>query len=202
MPQKAIPSTTLAAAVRGYLGLSQEQLAAYLGISRGQVAHVEAGRRPLRGEAAILLRELAAQLPPALDSGQELPVNSPDLSTPAAARVLQRQLAKCRWQLANLRVQLSREEARVALAHRWQSLAESVGQIPAPASGTGALPAAAKRRQRLLREWATVAADALTPAAVAHRTLLALRSQLLMVEIKEVEKLLAEPAVAEPELKK
>ncbi|WP_019947790.1 helix-turn-helix domain-containing protein [Hymenobacter aerophilus] len=198
MPQKAIPSTTLAAAVRGHLALSQEQLAAYLGISRGQVAHEEAGRRPLRGEAARLLRELAAQLPPALGSADELPANALHSAAlaPAAALIIRRQLAKCRWQLANLRVQISGDEARVALAHRWQALADTDGPATTPADGVSSPEAAAIRRQRLLRGWATVAADALAPAAVAKRALLALRSQLLMAEIRTLEELLAGAAAA------
>ena len=36
MPQFAIPSDTLAAAIRAYLGLTQAELAAYLGVTGGR----------------------------------------------------------------------------------------------------------------------------------------------------------------------
>ena len=52
-------TATLAAAVRSYLGLSQLELAVYLGVTRGQVAHVEAGQRLLTGEASRRLSQLA-----------------------------------------------------------------------------------------------------------------------------------------------
>ncbi|WP_092742166.1 helix-turn-helix domain-containing protein [Hymenobacter psychrophilus] len=87
MPQKAIPSATLAAAVREYLGLSQEQLVAYLNVSRGQVARVEPGRRQLGAKTGRLLRELAARLPP--PSSATVPAATDGLAfAPPAAKPL------------------------------------------------------------------------------------------------------------------
>ncbi|NVO32642.1 helix-turn-helix transcriptional regulator [Hymenobacter lapidiphilus] len=187
MPQKATPSTTLAAAVRTYLGLSQEQLAAYLGVSRGQVAHLEAGRRQLAAEPGQLLRKLAAQLPPPLGSATKTALNPTGISASSrsGAKVLRRRLATCHWQLANLRVELAREDARVELAHRWQQLrADGPEQLPAD-------NVAALRRHQLLRHWTATTAQALGAGAVAARYLLALRIRFTAAEVAALEEILA-----------
>ncbi|MBT2558532.1 helix-turn-helix transcriptional regulator [Hymenobacter sp. ISL-91] len=194
MPQKAIPSNTLAAAVRAYLGLTQEQLADYLGVSRGQVAHVEAGRRPLRAEAACLLRRLAALLPlPDLVGGANIEAVNKQTALPPAEKPLLRRWAKCRWQLANLQQRLDQSEKQAELALRWQALPATTPEPPTKAPDEAAI-----RRDRLLREWATMAADALAPATVAERQLLMLRIQFLAAEARALEKLLTGLSGANP----
>ncbi len=47
MPRRAFPSPTLAAAVWAYFGLSQAELAAFIGRRRSHLADVEAGRKQL-----------------------------------------------------------------------------------------------------------------------------------------------------------
>jgi DNA-binding XRE family transcriptional regulator len=44
MGRRAIPSTTLVAVVRKHFGLTQTELGYLLRLTRGQVAHIEAGR--------------------------------------------------------------------------------------------------------------------------------------------------------------
>ncbi|MBD2716793.1 hypothetical protein KBK19_17240 [Microvirga sp. STR05] len=45
MARKALPSSSLTAAVRTHFGLTQEELGRFVGVSGAVVAHVEAGRR-------------------------------------------------------------------------------------------------------------------------------------------------------------
>ncbi|MBC7448839.1 MAG: helix-turn-helix transcriptional regulator, partial [Hymenobacteraceae bacterium] len=65
----ALSSNTLAAAVRVHFGLSQAELGRYLGVTRGQVAHVEAGRRRLPALLTLRLTRLARLLPPPEGTG-------------------------------------------------------------------------------------------------------------------------------------
>jgi transcriptional regulator with XRE-family HTH domain len=157
--QKPLPSTSLETAVRTYLGLTQEQLACYLGISRGQVAHAEAGRRVLSGEASRRLFLLAALLPAPLGQGPGEPAaesaSSSELLDPA---LLRRRLRRCTQRAANLRLELSQLDARVQLARRWQQLLPSLRQTLADDSG----PVPPLSRQWLL-DCAADAGTALAP---------------------------------------
>ncbi|WP_413775157.1 helix-turn-helix domain-containing protein [Hymenobacter weizhouensis] len=185
MPQKAIPSTTLAAAVREYLGLSQVQLAVYLGLTRGQIAHVEAGRRLLRGEASQRLRELA-QLLPDTDHSAEPSVVQALPAVPAPVRLRRRQV-QCARRAASLRVELTQLEACAAQARRWEQLLVKwrAGQ---PSQSAEAHTA---RQHRFLEEWAATAAAALNPDAMAERVLLKLRIKYLEAEAAALREILA-----------
>ena len=61
---RAFPSATLAAAVRAHFGLTQAELAAFVGVSRPGLAAAEAGRKPLGPGPDQRLQVLARQLPP------------------------------------------------------------------------------------------------------------------------------------------
>lgn len=69
----SLPSDTLEAAVRTQFGLSQEELARYLGVTRGLVAYLEAGRRPPTAALTRRLGYLAALLPPPTGHGPAAP---------------------------------------------------------------------------------------------------------------------------------
>lgn len=69
----SLPSNSLEAAIREHFGLTQAELARYLGVSRGQVAHVEAGRRHLRYPYYQRLWPLAKLLPPPEGQGSIAP---------------------------------------------------------------------------------------------------------------------------------
>ncbi|MBC7446753.1 MAG: helix-turn-helix domain-containing protein [Hymenobacteraceae bacterium] len=84
MPQRAQYSTTSAAAVRAYLGITQDELAAYLGVSRSQVAHAEAGRRQLATGPRTRLLRLFLVVPQPWGAGPpETPVIDARLLRPA-----------------------------------------------------------------------------------------------------------------------
>ena len=63
MGRRSIPSTTLAATVRRYFGLTQTELGQLLHLTRGQVAHVEAGRHLFAPATEQPLLALATALP-------------------------------------------------------------------------------------------------------------------------------------------
>ncbi|MDO7873096.1 helix-turn-helix transcriptional regulator, partial [Hymenobacter sp. ASUV-10] len=63
MPRPALPSDTAAAAVRQHFGLSQQELAAWLGLSEASAGHLETGRRGLSPATAEVLAPLLRQLP-------------------------------------------------------------------------------------------------------------------------------------------
>ena len=65
MPRRAIPSTTLARAVRDYFGLQQHELGRLLGVSAAMIGHLEAGRKSMSPALLLRLLPLARQLPPA-----------------------------------------------------------------------------------------------------------------------------------------
>ena len=182
MAQKALPSTTLAAAVRAYLGLTQEQLASLLGISRGQIAHVEAGRRQLGTEAAGWLRQLARLLPPPLGSAPPPPNQQTVSPTPA---VLRRRRAWCVRQVANLRLTVARLVAADALGHRWEVMLSELSR----ASATTPSPDSTLTK-RLCTERLAAPPAASAATATAH-TLLTLNIELLEYEITALTALLA-----------
>jgi len=67
MPRFTRPAAdpdTAVAAVRQYFGLSQEEMAGWLGSSKALSGHLETGRRTLNPEAAAALAPLVAALPP------------------------------------------------------------------------------------------------------------------------------------------
>ena len=181
---KAIPSTSTAATVRAYLGLSQAALGQYLGLTRGQVAHVEAGRRGLNRPATHLLNQLADLLPPPLGEGPP----EPDLATLPAElpdpHPLRRRQRRCVWQAANLRLDLEKRVTRAHQARRWQQL------LPGLLAALPARPADAPSR-RWLTARATNAQAELDPASTAARVLLQLRIRYLEAEAAELARLLA-----------
>ncbi|MDB5270639.1 MAG: DNA-binding transcriptional regulator, XRE-family domain, partial [Hymenobacter sp.] len=69
MPRSAIPSTSAEAAVRAHFGLSQQELARYLGVSAGFITHLEAGRKATPAAQALRLTRLARLLPPSEGHG-------------------------------------------------------------------------------------------------------------------------------------
>jgi len=80
----------LFANVRRYFGLDKQQLARYLGVSLGQVSHIEAGRRALTGKVLLQLNPLAllvpATLPPPLSEAELAEVATSPAPGPLEAR--------------------------------------------------------------------------------------------------------------------
>lgn len=107
MPRRAYPSRTLAAAVRAHFGLSQAELATFIGISRSHLAMHEAGRKTLGPGPDQRLQVLARQLPPPDGHGPPAPAFGDDAPDPAAAdadarAALRRRLARCQWRRTQL----------------------------------------------------------------------------------------------------
>ncbi|GAA4350419.1 hypothetical protein GCM10023185_08090 [Hymenobacter saemangeumensis] len=125
MGRPCYPSPTLAAAVRAHFGLNQDELARFVGVSRAQLANVEAGRRELAEAPRYRLWVLARQLPPPDGLGPAAPDfaarhDSPLLSA-ADTQLLQKRLDHCRYLLTKARYELGQEDdpARHAARRRW-----------------------------------------------------------------------------------
>ncbi|MDB5268607.1 MAG: hypothetical protein JWP58_1647 [Hymenobacter sp.] len=136
MSRRAFPSNTLAAAVRAHFGLSQAELAAFVGVSRPQLALVEAGRKNLGPGPDQRLQVLARQLPPPDGLGPPAPtfdeadeaVAAAEANAPAAPAgpdalaPLRQRLARCRWLRTRLAHELSARHAPGQARHqrrRW-----------------------------------------------------------------------------------
>uniref|UniRef100_UPI00190F9A77 helix-turn-helix domain-containing protein n=1 Tax=Hymenobacter sp. IS2118 TaxID=1505605 RepID=UPI00190F9A77 len=126
------------ALVRTALGLSQAQLARFLGVAAPVLAHYEAGRRLPPAAVAERLLPLARLLPPPLGSGLPetvLPAPDPDpdavvwwLALPAGTSAgvpepVRRRVRDCRLLALGLHQQLARLQGRATgLAHRRRGL--------------------------------------------------------------------------------
>lgn len=191
------PSASLEAAVRAHFGLSQQQLARYLGVSVGFVSHLEAGRKQASEALALRLLPLARLLPPPLGSGppdNAPPARGPDADpltlalalAPAEATAgawpaaVYRRVRACRLQALAVAQRLASLQARAAtLAHRRRGLAR-LAVAPVPPD-----PAEAARYARWRQELAEDLdlADANPAAAAATRQLLAARLAGLRAEV-------------------
>lgn len=109
MPRRAYPSHTLLAAVRAHFGLSQAELAAFVGVSRSHLGLAEAGRKNLGPGPDQRLQVLARQLPPPDGHGPPAPSfedDAPGVALAADERTaLAQRLRRCQW----LRTQLLHE---------------------------------------------------------------------------------------------
>ncbi len=181
MGRRAIPSTTLAAAVRAYFGLTQQELAQWLQTTAGFISHLEAGRSALPPAVFDRLLPLARALPPtpATPVAAPTPAGQPFDPDPLLAR-----LDYCRHYAAKAR-RAARPYAQAAQAvARWQAAeAELLAALP---------PDAATAR-------ATVAhrAAPLPPADVAAWHLLRLRAEALDHEAAALAALLAANGAAD-----
>ncbi|MCB2408210.1 helix-turn-helix domain-containing protein [Hymenobacter lucidus] len=116
MSRRAYPSNTLAAAVRRHFGLTQVELAAFVGVSQQQLARVEAGRKQLGPGPDQRLQVLARQLPPPDGHGPGAPAFTDD-EAPAAERAeaaeglaaLRQRLARCQWLRTDLAYQIGQQ---------------------------------------------------------------------------------------------
>jgi transcriptional regulator with XRE-family HTH domain len=193
MPRPANYSDSSEAAVRAHFGLTLQQLARYLGVSVGFVAHLEAGRRPLPAALADRLIHLGRLLPPPLGQGPPAPPDAPapdlfgTLAPPAAPaspepldpEPLRRRLRDCRLKVLVLGQQLDGLHARAAaLARRRRGLAQLMAATP-PAA-----PAEAAHYAHWLAELAEdlALADPRPAATATQRLLLAVRVGALQAE--------------------
>ena len=81
---RAIPSNTFEAIVRAHFGLTQTELARYLGVSAGLVAHLEVNRRRATPAMNKRLLRLAQLLPPPEGTGPPAPAFAAPPEAPEA----------------------------------------------------------------------------------------------------------------------
>ncbi|AMR26835.1 hypothetical protein A0257_06745 [Hymenobacter psoromatis] len=115
MGRRSIPSNSLAATVRRYFGLTQTELGQLLHLTRGQVAHVEAGRHLFASTTEQPLLALATLLPTASALADPAAHLAPPDAAPLAAR-----LAYCQHHARQLRRQLKTLTQQLTIARRWQ----------------------------------------------------------------------------------
>ncbi|WP_210518208.1 helix-turn-helix domain-containing protein [Hymenobacter terricola] len=138
MSRRAYPSRSLAAAVRAHFGLTQAELAAFIGVSRPHLALAEAGTSALGPGPDQRLQVLARQLPPPDGLGPPAPAVGPAGYDPAPAPAdpaadltpLRRRLARCRW--LRTRLTFEQEQQRQPSQARHQRRAWAV-QVLGPA---------------------------------------------------------------------
>jgi len=194
MPNPATPSTTAEAAVRAHFGLSQQELASYLGVSAGLVAHLEAGRRRPAPATVARLTALALLLPPPEGHGPPAPpaptatpTNPAALpegpATPLAPGPLRQRQRACRLLAATLGARLhALQKGAATLARRRRGLAQlQAALLPtADAATAGWLAGLAQ------------AVAAPSPAAATAQVLLAVRIEALTAEAAALGRLLGE----------
>ncbi len=183
MPRRSIPSNTLVAAVRRHFGLEQQELAAYLGVSRVLLANIEAGRRALTGRLLLRLAPLAALVPDAPAS----PESAPPPAGPPAPAPLRARLDYCQQHARLLRRELRSLEQQLARARRWQQVLPGLlaaARVPTPTADED------RARQWLLARHARTA-PGLDADDTAHYHLLRLRTAALETEAAALTALLA-----------
>lgn len=194
----ARPAATAEALVRAHFGLTQPELARYLGVSAAVLAHYETGRRLAPAAALVRLTRLARLLPPPEGTGpaealapEATPANPAALpaGTPLAPAPLHNRWRDCRLQALLLTQQLQRLQRRAAvLDRRRRGLAQLQAALTADPD-----PAEAARLAGWLAEVAEdlAAADCNPAAAASDQVLLAVRIAALTTEADALGRLLA-----------
>lgn len=143
-------SSSALADVRRHFGLSQQELAGWLGVSEAQAGHLETGRRALAGDAAEALAPLVAHLPlpgAALATGTlrlASAVGPPPLAlAPPDAAPLAARLDYCQHHAHRLRRQLRPLEAQAAVCARWAAALPTLRAALPPSPAAAPDPATA-----------------------------------------------------------
>lgn len=154
--------------LRARFGLTQQELGYWLGLSRVQVARVEAQVDPLPQQARRWVQPwLAALTEVIISSGpvaDSLAPATPAALPPDAPVTLQARVATCYYEAARLREQLLAYDAQVRLLHYRLAagprlLAALPPLPPEPATESEAIG----RRRRWLGRWLEAATDGLLP---------------------------------------
>ncbi|WP_156176023.1 helix-turn-helix domain-containing protein [Hymenobacter terrenus] len=198
MSRRVSVSETVGARVRNYFGLSQAELARYLGVSEGFTGHLESGRRALPFKLGQMLDALARPIPatfPPLDT----PPAPADLGPPEPAP-LEARLDYCRHHARRLRRALRPLVAQAAYAARWRAALPTLraalppdpgGEEPPVHTGPGRWAAfLVWYRWRWLADRPTE----LPPSLSARYHLLRLQAEALEMEAAALEQLLERPA--------
>jgi DNA-binding transcriptional regulator YiaG len=195
------PSDSVVAAVREHFGLSQQEIAAWLGIVQAQASHLETGRRALSPEAAAALAPLVAQLPapgaaPAAGALRLASAAAPRLAlAPPEAAPLVARLDYCQHHARRLRRALRPLEAQAAVAARWAAALPALRAALPPDPGPWAEPDPTTVWPAWLdwyrHRWLSRRPLALAPARSARYHLLRLQAEALEAEAVALAALLA-----------
>ncbi|GAA4025346.1 hypothetical protein GCM10022409_06670 [Hymenobacter glaciei] len=195
MPRPYTPTDPLLTRLRRYFGISQEELARYLGVSGPYMSRLETGQRSFAPAVAEPLDALVQQLP-AIAPAAIAPPGPADLAPPDPAP-LEARLDYCRHHAAHLRRALRPLEAEATYAARWRAALPLLraalppdpgGEEPPAHAGPGRWPAfLVWYRWRWLAERPT----ALPPADSARYHLLRLQAEALETEAAALASLLA-----------
>ena len=170
------------AVLRQYLGIPQQELAGFLGISRSLLANIEANRRTMSqavSERAALLLDLVPADARLLVLG--IPQPPPALPVAPAPGPLEARRDYCVWRARNLRYELKTLHQRAAVGLRWQTaLPRLLAALP-PAAPDPA-PPGEWSRLTYPRELAQLWATAFTPDDAARHHLLRLQAEALETE--------------------
>jgi DNA-binding XRE family transcriptional regulator len=199
MPRRAAPATSLLTQARAWFGLSQAELALYLGVSPELMQSIETGRRRSTPAVLLALLPLLAHLPPATEAPLEtaaeappavtLPALPPGLPAPEAGELDFRRRV-CQQQAARLSREAAAIEQRARVVQHWvqalPALRQAATQAAASAQAQAATPAAAADaadRAAWLLGWLERQAQPLPPALATRWQLLQARRAALATEV-------------------
>jgi transcriptional regulator with XRE-family HTH domain len=188
----ADPHSALAA-VRQYFGLSQQDMAGWLGVSAAQASHLETGRRALPPEAAEALAPLLRQVPaPGAPAAPALRLASVALAAPTLALAppevapLEARLDYCQHHARRLRRLLRPLEAEATLAAHWAAAVPALRAALPPDPGPAHEPDATTNWLAWLtwhrHRWLAQRPTALPPDCSARYHLLRLQAEALDAE--------------------
>lgn len=183
MPLRAAHSDSLMARVRVWFGLTQAELALYLGISPALVRGIETGQRALTSAVLSALLPLARHLP-----ADDAPLPATDDALPAApapaAAEIDFRRRTCLAQAARLELELAQLTQRAQAAQRWAqalpALLPAAPAAPAAAPGDDAAEAAIREQWRvgwLHRRARPLPAEAAKRAALLRARIAGLRAE-------------------------
>ncbi|WP_046243369.1 helix-turn-helix domain-containing protein [Hymenobacter terrenus] len=197
MFRPALPTDPLLTRVRHYLGISQDELARYLGLSKSQVSRLETGLRSFNPDVAEQVDALAQALPAVLPPANALP--GPDDLAPPDPAPLEARLDYCRHHARRLRRALRPLVAQATHAAHWRVALPTLRAALPPDPGGNEPPAhtGPGRWAAFLVwyrwRWLAERPTALSPDLSARYHLLRLQAEALETEAAALERLLARP---------
>lgn len=183
--------------LRAHFGLSQAELANYLGLDRSLLAHVEANRRPLPLAATWRLVPLLNLLPPhGPGSGSLLPPD-PAETTPATQDALAWRVRVCRHEAALLAFKLERQLPALLAARNRHALPALLAALPPLAPMPGVLADTPGPDPQWAAQMAAGAAERLARFGEPARALLEARRAGLLAEAAHLEAALGLPSASQ-----
>ncbi|QIX63081.1 helix-turn-helix transcriptional regulator [Hymenobacter lutimineralis] len=183
MARPAAFSDSRLARVRRYFGLSQQELAALLGLAPSTTNQLERGTRALTREvyerlapflAILEAAEAAPAAPaPAAPDPETVPEAPAALTTPPpgpfAPGPLERRRRTCLYEAHNMRWQLRHLPEQAAVAARWAAALPRLRATLPPPPPAGAAPRTPEEvRLRYVHSWLETVPLALEPEVLAH----------------------------------